>query len=198
MLLNSSINIEINCIMKKITILLFFIFASVTAQKADRTNFGSLQNIKSSDYAVTFTSNFSKTRESNEPFKMVFINTITGKTNEVVLAEKTNIRKVHTDIEANFLGSKFVVVECYSEVEKRLPKASGFVSKLYLISLNDFKVTPISTEDFNVKNWQINTKTNKIVFIEQENGMKDLSGEVQKIMVFDLDNGTKKEVFSNN
>ena len=72
------------------------------------------------------------------------------------------------------------------------------MSKLYLISLNDFKVTPISTEDFNVKNWQINTKTNKIVFIEQENGMKDLSGEVQKIMVFDLDNGTKKEVFSNN
>ena len=198
MLLNSSINIEINCIMKKITILFFFVFTSVTAQKTDRTNFGSLQNIKSSDYAVTFTSNFSKTRESNEPFKMVFINTITGKTNEVVLAEKTNIRKVHTDIEANFLGSKFVVVECYSEVEKRLPKASGFVSKLYLISLNDFKVTPISTEDFNVKNWQINTKTNKIVFIEQENGMKDLSGEVQKIMVFDLDNGTKKEVFSNN
>ncbi|GEC77753.1 hypothetical protein [Flavobacterium aquatile] len=184
--------------MKKFTILFFFVFASVTAQKTDRTNFGSLQNIKASDYAVTFTSNFSKTRESNEPFKMVFINTITGKTNEVLLAEKTNIRKVHTDIEANFLGSKFVVVECYSEVEKRLPKASGFVSKLYLISLNDFKVTPISTEDFSLKNWQINTKTNKIVFIEQENGMKDLSGEVQKIMVFDLDNGTKKEVFSNN
>ena len=184
--------------MKKITILLFFVFASATAQKADRTNFGSLQNIKSSDYAVTFTSNFSKTGGSNEPFKMVFINTITGKTNEVVLAEKTSIRKVHTDIEANFLGSKFVVVECSSEVEKRLPKASGFVSKLYLISLNDFKVTPISTEDFNLKNWQINTKTNKIVFIEQENGMKDLSGEVQKIMVFDLDNGTKNEVFSNN
>lgn len=198
MLLNSSINIEINCTMKKFTLLFFFIYASVTAQKTDRTNFGSLQNIKSSDYAVTFTSNFSKTGGSNEPFKMVFINTITGKTNEVVLAEKTNIRKVHTDIEANFLGSKFVVVECYSEVEKRLPKASGFVSKLYLISLNDFKVTPISTEDFSLKNWQINTNTNKIVFIEQENGMKDLSGEVQKIMVFDLDNGTKKEVFSNN
>lgn len=184
--------------MKKITILLFFVFASVTAQKTDRTNFGSLQNIKASDYAVTFAANFSKTGQSNEPSKMVFINTITGKTNEVVLVGKTNIRKVHTDIEANFLGSKFVVVECYSEVEKRLPKASGFVSKLYLISLNDFKVTPISTEDFSLKNWQINTKTNKIVFIEQENGMKDLSGEVQKIMVFDLDNGTKKEVFSNN
>jgi hypothetical protein len=184
--------------MKKITILLFFIFASVTAQKADRTNFGSLQNIKASDYALIFSTSFSKNGQSNEPSKMVFINTITGKTNEVVLVGKTNIRKVHTDIEANFLGSKFVIVECYSEVEKRLPKASGFVSKLYLISLNDFKVTPISTEDFSVKNWQINTSSNKIVLIEQENGMKDLSGEVQRIMVFDLDNGTKKEVFSNN
>lgn len=184
--------------MKKITILFFFVFASVTAQKTDRINFGSLQNIESTDYAVTFTANFSKTASNRDNSKMVFINTKSEKVTEVNLAKKASIRKVTTDIDVNFQGSKFVLVECVSDAEKRLPKASNSVSELYLVSLNDFKVVQISSEDYTVRNWKINSKTNKIVFIEQENGMKDLSGEVQKIMTFDLENGAKKEVFSNN
>lgn len=184
--------------MKKITILFFFVYISVTAQKTDRTNFNSLQNVVSTDFVVTFTSNYSKVFNGKEDSKIVFVNTKTNSVNEITIPKKSTIRKVITTIEANYLASRFVLVECYSEVEKRLPKASNSVNQLYLISLNDFKLIKITSDDFALRNWELNEKTNKIVFIEQENGMKDLSGEVQKIMIFDLNNGTKKEVFSNN
>lgn len=184
--------------MKKTVILFLFAFVSVTGQKLDRTNFGAIQNIKTTDYAVTFTVNYSKIGGTRDNSKMVFINTKTEKITEVNLSKKVNIRKVTTDIDVNFQDSKFVLVECYSGVEKRLPKASNSVNELYLISLNDFKLIKITSDNFTLINWEFNDKTNKILFIEQENGMKDLSGEVQRIIAFDLENGTKKEVFSNN
>jgi hypothetical protein len=184
--------------MKKIALLFFFVSVSAVAQKIERTSFRSLQNIESTDFTVTYTANYSKIATNKEESKIVFINTKTGQTQEVNLSKKTNLRKIITNNDANYLGSKFVVLECYSEVEKTLPKASNSVNELYLITLNDFKLVKISSSNFTIRDWVINNETKKIVFIEQENGIKDLSGEVQKIMIFDLENGSLNEVFSNN
>ena len=126
------------------------------------------------------------------------MNTETNKVNEVFFEKKTSIRDVNSTIEANFLGSRFILIECYTEVEKKLPKASNTVKELYLITLNDFKLTKISSDNFSLRSWDFNKRTNKIIFIEQENGYKDSSGELQKIMLFDLEKGTTNEIFSNN
>ncbi len=184
--------------MKKVTLMVLLVSVFVEAQKLDRANFGTLQNIESTDFLVTYTANFSKVAIKKENAKIIFINTKSSQTKEVILPKTTNLRKIISNIEVNYLGSKFVVLECYSEVEKTLPKASNSVNELYLISLNDFKLVKISSSNFTIRDWEINNETKKIVFIEQENGIKDLSGEVQKIMIFDLENGSLNEVFSNN
>lgn len=185
--------------MKSITVLLFFLSTVVSAQKGADININSIQNIESTDYVVTFTSNHSKV--GFQEFlnnKLIFVNTKTNQTKIVEIPSKSNIRRITSTIESKYKNSNFIVVECYSMAEKVLPKASSTISELYLVELNTFQLIKISTDNFTLKNWVVKGDNDTLAIVEEENGVKNDFVKTNSILVINLKSGERSTVFSTN
>ncbi len=185
--------------MKSVFSLLLLLSFAANAQKTEERSLNSIQNISNTDYMVIYSSSYSKVGLTNKyNNSVVFINTKSSEVSEIEIPSKSYIRKLITNIDAKYINSNFILVECSTEVDRVLPKSVSRISELYLITLDDFKVVKISSDGFALKSWEINENNNSLVVLEEQNGVKNTQYNVQQVTLVNLRDEDKKIIFSVN
>jgi hypothetical protein len=183
--------------MKSKIIYLLFIVFSANAQKTDAVYLNDLQTIDNTTFVVAVSQNHSKLANERDS-KLVFINMENNLTTEVNLPKESNVSKVVSTCKSKYLNSDFILVEASSQVEKILPKANTVIRALFLIKLNTFEVIKLSNTNFSLISWAMNEKTNTLVLLERENGVRSGQATTQKIVTVQFETGKSAEVFKIN
>ncbi len=183
--------------MKSIIFFVLFVVFSLNAQKVDNVYFNKLENVSNTNYVVCASQKYSKLGDENNS-KLLLIDTETSLTKEINFSKSARISKVSATITCKYQNADFILVEVSQDAQKSLPKANDIIRELHLVELNTFNVIKLSTTHFSLVEWVINEKTETLVFIERENGIRNNQAPVQKIVTMNLKTGDAKEIYKIN